>query len=168
MIEKFLKNYLPKEVNIIDVLFVLIFILFLFFIISILRRKKIKNEINNIPGYDINKKIIDDIAKINDILSKNSIIQNDFMIKINNLEKKSLNILNIQSIKYNPYQDMGVGGNQSFSTALVNKNGNGIILTSLYSRERTRILLKEIENFQGKQELAPEEISILNFIQSKK
>src|SRR3989344_1098749 len=39
-----------------------------------------------------------------------------------------------QTVRFNPFRDSG--GNQSFAVALLNENGDGLILSSLYARER--------------------------------
>lgn len=46
-------------------------------------------------------------------------------------------------LRYNPYAD--TGGDQSFSLALLNNAGDGIVLTSLHSRSETRIFAKPVE-----------------------
>lgn len=51
-------------------------------------------------------------------------------------------------VRYNPFSN--VGGDQSFSLALLDGNNNGIIITSLYGREGTRVYGKPIENGTSK------------------
>jgi hypothetical protein len=46
-------------------------------------------------------------------------------------------------IRFNPFP--GVGSDQSFSVALLDKNNDGIVITSLYTREDTRIYAKPIK-----------------------
>jgi len=46
-------------------------------------------------------------------------------------------------IRFNPFND--IGGDQSFSMALLNGKDNGIVITSLYSREGTRIYAKSVK-----------------------
>jgi hypothetical protein len=165
MIEKYINN-LPLGINLTDILALIILILIITHIIGSINRRKIKKELASIPGYDINSKLISDISDINQKLDEFSIIHRELKFGISNLTNRSKDIVDIKTIKYNPYKDMGVGGNQSFSTAMVDKNGNGIILTNLYSRERTRVLLKEIKEFQPTQELAPEEKEVLSLIKN--
>ena len=47
-------------------------------------------------------------------------------------------------VRFNPYGD--TGGNQSFCLTLLDQNDNGIVMTSLHSREQTRIYAKPIAN----------------------
>jgi hypothetical protein len=58
-------------------------------------------------------------------------------------------------MRYNPFK--GVGGDQSFSIALLDANNNGFIITGLYTREGNRIFAKPVENGQSKYLLSNEE-----------
>lgn len=44
--------------------------------------------------------------------------------------------------RYNPFTD--TGGDQSFSFSLLDENGNGIVISSLHSRENTRLYAKKV------------------------
>lgn len=71
-------------------------------------------------------------------------------------KKLSLNdIQKIGLVKYNPFDE--AGGEHSFSLALLDGNKNGIIITSLHTRERTRTYIKEIHLAKAKIELSKEE-----------
>lgn len=45
-------------------------------------------------------------------------------------------------LRYNPFAD--TGGDQSFCLCLLDKNNSGIVITSLHSREQTRIYAKAV------------------------
>ena len=53
-------------------------------------------------------------------------------------------------VRYNPFED--TGSNQSFVLALLDARGDGIVLSSLHSRQQTRVFLKQVT--QGKAETA--------------
>lgn len=53
--------------------------------------------------------------------------------------------------RYNPYRD--TGGDQSFSVALLDGRGNGVIITSLHSRAGTRVFAKSVKH--GKEGRTP-------------
>ena len=59
----------------------------------------------------------------------------------------------------NPFTD--VGGNQSFAVAIVNKEGDGVVFSSLYSRERMSVFAKPIKGGASDIELTPEEQSVV-------
>lgn len=63
--------------------------------------------------------------------------------------------------RYNPFTD--TGGDQSFSAAFLDENGNGIMISSLHSRENTRLYAKKVDGgkVQG-QALSKEEQEVIN------
>ena len=60
-------------------------------------------------------------------------------------------------IRFNPFKGTGSGGNQSFSSAFVNEVGEGIVISSLYSRDRISIFGKPLVKFNSTFELTNEE-----------
>jgi hypothetical protein len=76
--------------------------------------------------------------------------------KLEILEKKSkFNFQKIGLVRYNPFSD--VGGNQSFSLALLDANNNGMVLTGLFGREGNRVYGKPIKNGESEYSLSEEE-----------
>jgi len=69
--------------------------------------------------------------------------------EIQKLQKENLyNIQKIGLVRFNPFSE--TGGNQSFSLALLNGEESGLVITSLHSREMTRIYSKPVK--KGKAE----------------
>ena len=69
-------------------------------------------------------------------------------------------------IRYNPFSD--TGGNQSFVLALLDGNNNGFVITSLHSRDSTRVFAKPV--IQGKEtgyEFSKEEVQAVVEAQKK-
>lgn len=63
--------------------------------------------------------------------------------KIVDLEQNGVrHIQKVELLRYNPYQD--TGGDQSFSIALLDDQGNGIVVTSLHTRSGTRVFAKPV------------------------
>ncbi|MCD5396883.1 MAG: DUF4446 family protein [Candidatus Pacebacteria bacterium] len=155
-------NFVFDNQNIINFIIIIVIpIITLIIIRQFLDILKIKKQIRENSVLNINEKVIKKIIDINKDINKLSVFQLDARLSLNKLEKKTEEINDINIIKYNPYKDMGVGGNQSFSVSFLNKKGDGIILTSLYSREKNRILIKKIQNFNSEQELSNEESGLL-------
>ena len=68
---------------------------------------------------------------------------------IEKLEKnQESHVQKIGFIRFNPFSD--TGGNQSFCLALLDRHDSGIVISSLHSREQTRIYAKKIK--EGKTE----------------
>lgn len=64
-------------------------------------------------------------------------------------------IKQIGIVRYNPFSNSG--GNQSFSIALLNEKKCGIVITSLYTRDSSRVYGKPIENGISSYSLSEEE-----------
>lgn len=60
-------------------------------------------------------------------------------------------------VRYDAYRDMG--GQQSWSIALLDEARNGTVITSLHARDHARVYMKEIFAGRSEQRLSPEEIS---------
>ncbi len=72
------------------------------------------------------------------------------------MERESHFLLNQAGlVRYNPFPSSG--GNMSFSLALLNNNGDGVVITSLHSREGVRIYSKGVKEFTSEQTLMEEE-----------
>lgn len=85
-------------------------------------------------------------------------------------ETKKEALLHIQKvglIRYNPFAD--TGGNQSFVLTLLDGNNDGVVITSLHSRESTRVFSKPV--IHGKEsefEFSKEEIQAISEAQKKR
>lgn len=73
--------------------------------------------------------------------------------------KLSETVRKVETVRYNPFADSG--SNQSFSTAFLNDKGDGVVLSSLYSRERVSIYAKPIVGGKSEYELTEEEESVI-------
>lgn len=75
------------------------------------------------------------------------------IIEINQKLKKS--IRGLETIRFNPFPDQG--SNQSFAIGMLNEENDGVVISSLYSRERMSIFAKPIKNGKSEYELTNEE-----------
>lgn len=62
-----------------------------------------------------------------------------------------------ETIRFNPFEGDGSGGNQSFATALLNETGDGVVFSSIYARDRMCVFAKPIKGFSSDHELSQEE-----------
>jgi len=142
MLSSVIKNY--AEIILIA-LSVLVLILFVWNIILQVKTGRLKNKLNEIfagkNAHNLEEVILHQ-AKNMKVLDKD--IQELYTIsnQINHLALRSIHKVGI--IRFNPFKD--VGGNQSFAIALLNGKDCGIVISSLYSREGTRIYSKDIKN----------------------
>jgi hypothetical protein len=63
-------------------------------------------------------------------------------------------------IRYNAFN--GVGGAQSFSMALVDEDGHGVVVTGLHGRDGVRVYAKPLENWKSSHSLSAEEQEALS------
>ncbi|MFH1462086.1 MAG: DUF4446 family protein [bacterium] len=68
---------------------------------------------------------------------------------------QKLSVQKIGMIRFNPFRD--VGGDQSFSLALLDKNNSGVVVTSLYTRDGNRVYGKPINKGLSEYALSEEE-----------
>lgn len=66
-------------------------------------------------------------------------------------------VTGVETIRFNPFKGNGSGGNQSFSTAFVNEDGDGVVISSLYSREHVSVFSKPIKKMSSEYEMTAEE-----------
>src|SRR3989338_8289000 len=79
------------------------------------------------------------------------------LIEINKKLKKS--VRGLETIRFNPFPDQG--SNQSFAVGMVNEDGDGVVFSSLYSRERMSVFAKHVKNGKSEYELTTEEKEVL-------
>ncbi|OGI63909.1 hypothetical protein A2914_02195 [Candidatus Nomurabacteria bacterium RIFCSPLOWO2_01_FULL_41_21] len=72
---------------------------------------------------------------------------------VNQKLKKS--IRGLETIRFNPFPDQG--SNQSFAIGILNEEKDGVVLSSLYSRERMSVFAKPIKAGKSEYELTIEE-----------
>ncbi len=69
----------------------------------------------------------------------------------------SRSIQGVSTVRFNPFKGTGGGGNQSFATAILNENGDGVVISSLYSRDRVGVYAKPISKLKSEFTLTKEE-----------
>jgi hypothetical protein len=60
-------------------------------------------------------------------------------------------------VRFNPFSGEGQGGNQSFALAALDEQGQGVVLSTLYSRDRVGVYAKPLSAFASTYELSDEE-----------
>jgi len=122
--------------------------IFLFF-----RLKTLLFKYDNKPLLETLNKIVRDLAEKEKRLKTNT---KDIEAVVNNLK---LCFQKMSVVRFNPFNE--TGGSQSFVVALLNKENDGVILTALHARERTRVYTKEVINGKSVLELSAEEKNAL-------
>ena len=87
--------------------------------------------------------------------------------ELGNLKKENkFNIQKLGIVRFNPFKE--IGGNQSFSIALLDGNDDGIVITSLYTKEGNRVYGKPIKNGKSEYLLSEDEKEAIEYAKRKK
>lgn len=72
---------------------------------------------------------------------------------INAKLKKS--IRGLETIRFNPFPDQG--SNQSFAIGMLDEEGSGVVISSLYARDRMSVFAKPVKGGKSEYDLTDEE-----------
>ncbi len=101
--------------------------------------------------------LMNQIAKQVENLKNTQTEINSHLVTVDRRLDKS--IRKIETVRFNPFVDGG--GNQSFAISFLNDEGNGVIISSLYARDRMSIFAKPITAGSSEFELTTEEKEVL-------
>lgn len=108
------------------------------------------------------KSLEDVIVQSNKEIDKLKEFEKDSIEYFKDVERRlRRSVQSVETIRFNPFKGTGEGGNQSFSTSIINEGGDGVVISSLYSRDRVSIFSKPINKFESKFELTEEEQEVL-------
>ncbi len=130
---------------------VVIFLLLAFWIVRL--EMKLMKLLGNKNG--TLDEALDTLRKDVDYLKKYSETATQKFQVVDNKLKKTIS--GNETVRFNPFKGDGSGSNQSFATALVNADGDGVVLSSMYSRDHVSIFSKPVKNSKSEYELSAEE-----------
>ena len=82
----------------------------------------------------------------------------EMAVYLEGVEKRvGQSIQGVGTVRFNPFRGNGDGGNQSFATSFISEKGNGVVISSLYSRDHVSIFSKPLKEFKSEFELSGEE-----------
>lgn len=81
-------------------------------------------------------------------------------------EDGKFHIQKVGLVRFNPFKELG--GDHSFSLAILDANDSGVVITGLHTRERTRVYMKDIKKGKSSSELAIEEQKALSNAQKSR
>jgi len=109
--------------------------------------------------FSFSKKEKKEPKNLKEILSHFKILEENIENLSQEIERlKKENKFSVQKvgiIRFNPFQE--VGGDQSFSVALLDANNDGFVITSLYTRTENRVYGKPIKAGKSEYILSEEE-----------
>jgi hypothetical protein len=63
----------------------------------------------------------------------------------------------VATVRFDAFAGAGHGGKQSFATALLSEDGDGVVISSVYARDRVSVFAKPVSKRDSKHELSEEE-----------
>lgn len=123
---------------------------------------RLEIKINRLLLGKNSRSLEDSIVESHKNLEKLNQFQREVIEHFVNVEKRlGRSVQAVETIRFNPFKGTGEGGNQSFSTSFVSENGNGVVISSLYSRDRVSVFSKPLEKFGSTFELTEEEKEVI-------
>ena len=149
--------YTRRHMSTNSILFIVVFVLLaicLFFIIKVsIRLQKLFKGSQAHTLEELMNSIVTQVEVLNNKSNSHDESLKNLSERISKLGR------GVKIMRFNPFKD--VGGNQSFAVAIVNEDGDGVVLSSLYSRERMSVFAKQITKGVSEVELTEEEKTIV-------
>jgi len=104
------------------------------------------------------KHIGDSLTSVSSDLQDLQAFKKDLESYLTTVEKRlKKSVQSVHTVRFNPFKGNGGGGNQSFATAFLTEEGDGVVVSSLYSRENVSVYSKPIKKHGSEYELSDEE-----------
>lgn len=140
------------------------FFIIILFIMNMASRSKIKKLkakyikfMNGLSGVNIERVLEDCLDKVNTVIDKNKEIE----YQINTIERNMYYcVQKVGVVRYNAFDN--VGSDLSFSIALLDNNDDGVVISSLYSRDSSSTYAKPVSNSKSRYALSAEEIKAMD------
>lgn len=140
------------------------FLLLVLFIMNLSTRSKLKKLkvkyykfMNGLSGANIENVLEDCIDKVNGVIEKNKEIE----YQLNTVERNMYYcVQKVGIVRYNAFDN--VGSDLSYSISLLNNNDDGVVISSLYSRDNSSTYAKPITGGKSKYALSAEELKAMD------
>lgn len=77
-------------------------------------------------------------------------------------ERLRRSVQGVETVRFNAFKGNGEGGNQSFAVALLSEDGDGVVVSSIYARDRVGVFAKPIKNLSSEFEMTEEEKEVVH------
>jgi len=89
----------------------------------------------------------------------------EYLVSVEHRLKKSVQA--VHTVRFNPFRASGGGGNQSFATAFIDESGDGVVISSLYTRDNVSVFGKPLKSHASEYELSGEEKEAIKLAKDK-
>lgn len=146
--------------------FLLILLLFLMNLANRSKIKRLKSKyykfMNGLSDVNIEAVLEDCLDKVKGVMEKNKEIE----YQMNDIERSMYYcVQKVGVVRYNAFDN--VGSDLSFSIALLDNNDDGVVLSSLYSRDSSSTYAKPVSGSKSKYALSAEEIKAIDLAKKK-
>lgn len=124
---------------------------------------RLEVRINRLLGGSGARSLEDSIVHAKKDIENLEIFKKDSLDYFTDVEKRlGRSIQSVETVRFNPFKGVGEGGSQSFATSFVSEKGDGVVVSSLYSRERVSVFSKPIKQFGSQFDLTEEEKEVVS------
>jgi hypothetical protein len=117
-------------------------------IILLMWLRKVSSHYNSLTKGIDQKTLMNALQGIQKTIAEHERVQGILKSELHkNKEEAKLHIQELTLKRFNPFGD--TGGDQSFILALLDGNKDGVVITSLHSRENTRFYVKSVSGGVG-------------------
>ena len=146
-IVEYIANY-PSIPLAVAIVILLLYVLYL--------HRKLHTFTRGETGSSLEDLIKNCVASVSEIEKRNELIS-EHALSLDTRVSQALR--NAQMIRYKAFETGS--SNQSFSIALLNEKGSGVVLSSLHTRDRINTFAKPIEKYTSTFELTDEELEVI-------
>jgi uncharacterized membrane protein YccC len=119
---------------------------------DVLLRRRLRRLIGDAEGAGLDELLDRQFRRLDTVAERVEAL-NRLHRELETLTQKT--IQKVAVVRFNPFAD--TGGDQSFAIALLDAEGNGLVLSSLHGRADTRIFAKQVQGGRSKHALSDEE-----------
>lgn len=114
--------------------------------------RQYKTLLRNVQGKNLEEVIINNSKTLERVLMKIDVFEG----RLNETERLTAkSIQRVGIVRFNAFED--IGGDLSFALALLDQNGDGVVVTSIYGRDDARTYAKPVKQGKSTFQLSPEE-----------
>ena len=109
------------------------------------------------------EEVLRDMGKDLDSIQK---FRNELSVYLESVEKRlTKSIRKVHTLRFNPFENSG--SNQSFATTFLDDEGDGVVISTLYSREKVGVYAKPIRKYTSEYPLSEEENHVIKSARGK-
>ena len=120
--------------------------------------RKLNRFLSGSSPVGLDDSIIDIKSSIDELETSREELEK-YLVGVEHRLKRS--VQSVHTVRFNPFKGTGSGGNQSFATAFLNEDGDGVVISSLYSRDHVSVFSKPVKAGTSEYELSEEEIAAM-------